>query len=140
MTLRRPFVEIVLLAVLVAVAGAPIGAQSASQTPTQFYMAYRTAFDKAKTVADIRPFQSKSVKAQVDATPAAERAEMFEMIKMIKMMGALTGVKVVKETVTAGGATLQVEALDSDKAKTKGTITLVKEDGAWKIDKEKWSS
>lgn len=137
MTLRRPFVEIVLLAVLVAVAGAPIGAQSASQTPTQFYMAYRTAFDKAKTVADIRPFQSKSVKAQVDATPAAERAEMFEMIKM---MGALTGVKVVKETVTAGGATLQVEALDSDKAKTKGTITLVKEDGAWKIDKEKWSS
>jgi hypothetical protein len=137
MTTRNRFVKIVLLAVLVAVAGAPIAAQSASQTPTQFYMAYRTAFDKAKTVADIRPFQSKSVLKQIDATPAAERAQMFEMIKM---MGTYTGLKVVKETVTATGATLQVEAIDSDKAKAKGTITLVKEDGAWKIEKENWGS
>jgi hypothetical protein len=133
----RPVVKLVLLAMLCAAASTVIAAQQAAQTPTQFYMAYRAAFDKAKTVADIRPFQSKSVQAQIDATPAAERAQMFEMIKM---MGALTNVKVVKETLTATGATLQVEALDSDKKKTTGNITIVKEDGAWKINKESWSS
>ena len=45
-----------------------------------------------------------------------------------------------KEAPTATGATLTVDALDSSKAKTKGTITLIKEGGGWKIDKEEWSS
>ena len=62
------------------------------------------------------------------------------MFEMMKMMGAITNVKVVKETPSATGATLDVTALDPDKKPTKGTIDVVKEGGAWKIGSESWSS
>ena len=117
-----------LVAVLVGVLLAPSLAPPAvaqTQTASQFYMAYRSAFDKAKKIDDLLP------------TPAAERAKMFEMMKM---MGAITNVKVVKETPSATGATLDVTALDPDKKPTKGTIDVVKEGGAWKIGSESWSS
>ncbi len=52
----------------------------------------------------------------------------------------MSGVKVLKETATATGATLDVEGVGADKAKKTGTITLVKEAGAWKVDKESWKS
>jgi hypothetical protein len=71
------------------------------------------------------------------ATPAEDRAMMFDMIKG---MGTLTGVKVLKETPTATGATLDVEGVGEDKSKQTGTISLVKEAGAWKIDKESWKN
>jgi hypothetical protein len=100
-------------------------------------MEYRAAFDKAKAVEDILPFMSAERRKQVESTPAAERREMFDMIKTL---GALTNVKVTKETRTANGATLMVDALDGDKSKTTGTITLVQENGAWKIDKESFKS
>ena len=57
---------------------------------------------------------------------------------MLKMMSTVTGLKIVKETITATGATLAVEAVNPDKAKTTGVVTLIKEDGAWKIQKEEW--
>jgi hypothetical protein len=52
----------------------------------------------------------------------------------------MTGVKVLKETPTATGATLDVEGVGEDKSKQTGTVTLVKEAGAWKVDKESWKS
>ena len=73
---------------------------------------------------------------QVNQTPAGERAKMFEMMKMV---GAITNVKITKETPTATGATLDVTALDPDKKPAKGTIEIVKEGGAWKLGEETWS-
>jgi hypothetical protein len=129
-----------LVAVLVGVLLAPSLAQPAmaqTQTASQFYMAYRSAFDKAKKIDDLFPFMAKKNVDQVNQTPAADRSKMFEMMKM---MGAITNVKVVKETPSATGATLDVTALDPDKKPTKGTIDVVKEGGAWKIGSENWSS
>lgn len=117
------------------VAPAMVTAQAA--TATQFYLDYRKAFDAAKKVEDLYPYMSADVRKQMESTPAADRAEMFGMIKM---MGALTNVKVTKETRAGDGATLTVEALDPDKKPTIGTITIVKEGGSWKIGKESWSS
>ena len=51
-----------------------------------------------------------------------------------------TNVKVTKETLTPKGATLAVEGLDSDKKKATGTVTVLKENGAWKIGEENWKS
>jgi hypothetical protein len=120
-------------------AAALVVASLAAQTKTasQFYMDYRVAFDKATKIDDVLPYMSKQRVDQVAATPADERAKMFEMIKM---MGTLTEVKVLKEAKSADGATLTVEALDPDKKKTTGTIKVIKEGGAWKIDGESWSS
>ena len=116
-----------LVAVLVGVLLAPSLAPPAvaqTQTATQFYMAYRAAFDKAKKVEDLIPYMAKKNVDQMNQTPAAERAKMFEMMKM---MGAITNVKVVKETPSATGTTLDVTALDPDKKPTKGTVEVVKE-------------
>ena len=121
---------------VVLFATAPVFAQAAPSA-SDFYMQYRKAFDAAKKIEDVLPFMSAETTKQIQATPAAERAEMFELIKM---MGTLTNVKITKETPTAKGATLTVTALDSDKNNTTGTIDIVKENNAWKIGKESWST
>jgi hypothetical protein len=110
-----------------------------AQTPSasDFYLSYRAAFDKAKTIDELLPFMSSKTKAEVEATPPGERAKMFELIKM---MGALTRVRVVKEAKNAEGATLTVEALDPEKKKVTGTITILREGGAWTLGGESWSS
>lgn len=120
---------------LVLTTAAPVWAQA---TATDFYMQYRKAFDAAKKVEDVVPFMSADTRKQVEATPPAQRPQMFEMIKM---MGALTHVKVTKETRNADGSvTLAVEALDPDKKPTVGAITIVKEGTAFKLGKESWTS
>ena len=115
---------------------APAFAQApAAGSASEAYLKYRKAFDSAKKIDELLPYMVAARRKDVESTPAAERAEMFDMIKS---MSALTDVKVVKEASTASGATLTVEALDSDKAKATGTIEMVKEGGAWKVGKESW--
>jgi hypothetical protein len=70
---------------------------------------------------------------RVEKTPADDRKMMFEMVK--EMTAEQGPVKIVKETATANGAELAVEAKGGS-----GTVTLVKEGGAWKVDKESWKS
>ncbi len=111
--------------------------RQADQTATAFYLSYRDAFRKATKIDDILPYLAKSRRGMIDTTPAGERPKMFEVIKSLDRF---TNVKVLKETKTATGATLSVEGLDSDKTKSTATIDLVREDGAWKIDKESWTS
>ena len=122
---------------IVLLATTSIFAQAAGQSASDFYLQYRKAFDAAKKIEDVLPYMSAETTKQVQATPPAERAQMFEMIKM---MGTLTNVKIVKETKTATGATLMVNALDTDKKNTTGTIDIVQEGGKWKLGKESWSS
>jgi hypothetical protein len=121
------------LTVAVALGSATLAAQG---TGTDFYMGYLKTFGKATSIDELLPFMSKQRVAQVKGTPADERAMMFEMIKE---MGA-KDVKVVKETPSATGATLETTGSDPSGGAMKGTVTLVKEAGAWKIDKEAWSS
>jgi hypothetical protein len=120
---------------IVLLATASLFAQA--QTPSAFYLQYRKAFDAAKKIEDVLPFMSADTTKQIQSTPPAERGQMFEMIKM---MGTLTNVKIVKEAKTATGATLTVNATDSDKKATVGTIDIVQESGKWKLGKESWSS
>jgi hypothetical protein len=122
---------------IVLLATASLFAQAAQPSASDFYLQYRKAFDAAKKIEDVLPFMSAETTKQIQATPPAERGQMFEMIKM---MGALTNVKIAKETRTANGATLTVNALDSDKKATVGTIDVVKESGKWKLGKESWST
>jgi hypothetical protein len=113
----------------------PVHAQA--KTASQFYMEWRKAFDTAKKMEDLLPWMSADVRKQMESTPPGDRAEIFGMIKI---MGALSNVKITKETANAKGATLTVEALDGDKAKTTGTVDIVKEGTAWKIGKESFKS
>ena len=120
---------------IVLFATASLLAQAPTQSASDFYMQYRKAFDAAKKIDDVLPFMSADTTKQIMATPPAERGQMFEMIKM---MGALTNVKITKETRTATGATLTVTGLDSDKKNTTGTVDIVQENGKWKLGQESW--
>jgi hypothetical protein len=126
---------------LVCAAGLCLGVMMPllAQTPaTAFYLQYRKAFEAARTIEDVMPYLSAATNKEVESTPPAERREMFEIIKM---MGRLTDVKVTKEAPASnGGATLTVEALDMDKKASIGTITIVREGGAFKIGGESWSN
>ena len=137
MTARRVVVCLVVSALVAATFVRPASAQSAGQTASQFYLAYRAAFDKAKSIDELLPFLSKKGAEQVKATPAADRPKMFELMKM---MGTLTEVKIIKEAKNGDGATLTVEGVSADKTKTKGTVEIVKEGGGWKLGGENWSS
>jgi hypothetical protein len=124
------------LTAALALAATPAQAQG-EQSATQFYMAYRAAFAKATKVDDLLPYMSKARKAEIEKTPAGERAKMFEFIKEFD---TVTQIKVIKEAKTASGVTLSAEGVDGDKKKSTGTIDVVREDGAWKLGKESWST
>jgi hypothetical protein len=119
--------------VLAIAAPALPSAEQASQSASEFYQAYRKAFAKAQKIEDLLPMMAASRRAQVEKTPADERAMMFGMLK--EMTAEQGDVKVVKETPTANGAELAVQAKDGT-----GTVTIVKEGGGWKLDKESWKS
>jgi esterase/lipase len=134
MSLTRLAASLVASLMLVSLVAQPAPAQT--ETASQFYMRYRAAFDKAKKIEDLTPFLSKKSLDMVNATPAAERPKFFEMMKMV---GSLTDVKILKETRTADGAMLAVEALGPDKQKTNGKVEVVKEGADWKLGNENWS-
>jgi len=117
---------------------APVFAQApAAGSASEFFLKYRKAFDSAQKVEELLPYWAAARRESVESTPAADRAEMFDLMKIL---GALTDVKIVKEVATANGATLTVQGVDSDKAKTTGTIEMLKEGGAWKVGAESWKS
>jgi hypothetical protein len=132
----RASTRLILLAFTVLLGiGAVAAAEAQEQSATEFYLAYRAAFAKATKIEDVAPYMSKATLSQMNAAPAAERAKMFGMIKM---MDTYTDVKVVKETKTAQGAQLSVEAVDAKKVKATATVEIVKEGSAWKLGRESW--
>jgi rRNA maturation endonuclease Nob1 len=141
MTLKRiAFVCCVTVAMMApAVSASAQTASAKAQTGTQFYMAYLEAFAKAKSLDEVSPWLAKERRDQIAKTPKDEQAMMFGMIK--EMSADNTSIKVVKEAPTATGADLDVEAVSkADKSKVTGKISLVKEDGQWKVSKESWKS
>ena len=135
MSLTRLVASLVAPFLLLSLVAPPAAAQT--ETASQFYMRYRTAFDQAKKIEDLTPFLSKKSLDMINSTPAAEHPKFFEMMKM---MGSITDVKILKETKTADGAMLAVEAMDPDKKKTNGKVEVVKEGSDWKLGSENWSS
>jgi hypothetical protein len=119
--------------VLAVAAPALVAAQQPPQSASEFYQAYRKALAKAQKIDDLLPMMAANRRAQVEKTPADERTMMFGMLK--EMTADQGEIKIVKETATAKGAELAVEAKNGT-----GTVTLVKEGADWKVDKESWKS
>jgi len=141
MTVAQKFLRAsaALALVLVLASSWPASAQPAISYSSggEFYLAYRAAFDKATSFDELLPWAAKARREQIAKAPANERAEAFAMVKMFDDR---VNVTVVKETPSASGAELQVEGISAEsRAKATGVVTLVKEDGAWKIDRENWT-
>jgi hypothetical protein len=129
----------ILLAGLVAalmLLALPVAAQTAPQTATQFYMEYRDAWVKSKSMDTLLPYMDKVSRGQFDATPKAQRQPMFQMMKT--MGGEITNVKVLKETKKGDGYHLDLTATGPDRKPATGTAEVVVESGAMKLKSESW--
>jgi hypothetical protein len=127
-------------AVLVLAFGVSLLAQP---TPTyksgaEFYLAYRAAFTKARSLDELLPWMARARRDEIARSSPSERREGF---RLMKMFDDHINFRVLKETPSATGARLQVEAITAaEKAKETGVITLVREAGAWKIGEESWTA
>lgn len=105
------------------------------QTPSQVYLAYRDAFDKATSLEALQPYLAASVVAKVSATPATERPKV---LGTLKTLNNVFQVHVTAETDTPEGHVLIVDGVDAGDKPVRGTVDLVKEVSGWKIVKESW--
>jgi len=131
--MRKPAAIFVAALMLLAM---PAAAQKPGQTPTQFYNEYRAAWMQSKSMDTLLPFVSKESRAQYETTPKEQRQSMF---RMMKEMGTMTDVKVVRESKTASGYTLELSGTGPEKKPATGTAEIVVEDGALKLKKESWN-
>jgi len=111
---------------------APAWAQA---TATEFYLEYRKAFESAASIGDVLPFLAAAVRKDIESTPTDERAQLFAFIRTL---GVQKNLKIVREDAAPEGAVLTVEGLDGSGVMVGGTITLVREDGAFKLQQERW--
>lgn len=137
-------VRCVLLVAIAFVFAAPIYSSATApkiqtaESATQFYLRWRNTVLNAKSGDEIASFFNAETKDEFSMASPADRAEMLAMMK--RVFGMETDVKVVKETPTPSGATLSLEAMDSDKKPVVSSVEVVKEKGVWKMTNavERW--
>lgn len=116
------------------------------ETPAQFVARYYKAVTESNAPDDTRDFLSARVKAKGKAlNPMVE-----EKIAMFEKTTKPNKVRVISNKMTPGKAELELEAAELPKryqemakdAKSwsfKGSMVLVEEDKAWKVDKDIWT-
>jgi hypothetical protein len=125
-----------LLAGVMFVAGSLVGAQVLGEG-ARFYMEYRAALAKAKAMEDLLPYLSKSRAQMVEKTPKEDRAKMFGLMKAMDVKD----VKVLKESKTDTGYVLEATGKGPmGPGETKGTVTILREGGKLKLDRESWKN
>jgi len=117
---------------------------AAALSPTATYLKYRTALASATKIEELSSFLAKQVNDEIKQTPAEMKPMMFGLMKETTPQQ----VKVLSEDIQGDNANI---ALSSEAPAaigqssiaaeiTKGSVTLTKEDGEWKIKKESWDS
>jgi len=130
------YIALAVVALVVALSSTSlVAASSQTGTPTEFYMSYRAAFEKAQKIEELVPFLAAKFRQEVEKTPADERVKLFGIMKM---MGAMSDIKVVKTTKSGNGEMLAVEGRSSGKKQT-CSVQILNESGAWKLGEEKCS-
>lgn len=111
----------------------------ADQDPTiVFYDKFIEVSSNAKSLDDIKPYLSSSNLSQMDDI-SKEDEQMF--LEIIKEMRAGMKRKSITSKVEGDKAILNVEAVGvEDNSDIEGIVTLVKEDGEWKVESEDFTS
>lgn len=141
---RNRFFKGVAAALFLSTVGVGVYSSSAvaaeTQTPKEAYIKYHAAMLAANKIEDLQQYLCKRVNKEINETPSMMRPMMFGFMKAV-MQGP---VKIESEKVNGDSATLSLlpDYSKSPKADPNetgtGSVTLIKEDGSWKIDKEKW--
>jgi len=108
-----------------------------SMTPTQAYNAYRAALLKATKLAEVLPFLSAEYRGMLTSRPKKDQPMWLDRLRDI---GNTKDLKITKESVSGNKATLEATGTSPRGNAMKGKISLVKEDGSWKLDEEGWAT
>ena len=130
------------LAIGIVLAGAAAGAQQtatpnqpagpATETPSQFYVRYRSAALNASSLDEVMRFWQKSLVDEFKQAPPDQRVDLAGFKRMYSM---LSDVSVVSVSVASGGsaATMKLAGETADGKTMSGTASLVQKDGGWKL-------
>lgn len=108
-----------------------------AKTPTQSYLDFHAALQKAKTLDEVLPYLSAAYRGMLESQPKSERAVWLGRLKDTSNGKDL---KITKETINGDACTLEGTATSARGNVMKGKISLVKEGGAWKLDEEGWAT
>jgi hypothetical protein len=116
-------------------------ASAEEQTPKAVYLDYFKTFLSATDVNAVIPYMCKSVVKQMNETPADMKPMMFGVMKEMTPKE----IEILSEKVDGDHATMTLSGKPNTTdpnmtEKNDGTVTMIREDGAWKIEKESWNS
>jgi hypothetical protein len=129
--------RILLLACAIAVwLTNPLLAQKPGQSAGDFYLSYVAAAEKMTSISEVLSFMPASQAAMMSKLPKDKEPAMIKDIKK----ELVTGVKVLKETPDKDGVMLTLEgSMSGQKQRVKGWAKIIKEGGAWKLERDDWS-
>ena len=107
------------------------------KTPTQAYLEYQAAVQKATSLAEILPRLSAAYRAMLESRPKKEHPVLLGRLKETSDVKDL---KITKETISGDKCTLEGSGTSARGNPMKGKVNLVKEGGAWKLDEEFWAT
>lgn len=108
-----------------------------SKTPTQAYLEYQAAVQKATSLAEVLPRLSAAYRAILESHPKKEHPVWLERLKESSNIKDL---KITRETISGDKCTLDGSGTSARGNPVKGKVNLVKEGGAWKVDEEFWAT
>ncbi len=122
------------------------GKQSAYLNPQQVFLEYRSEMQKTKTLEDLYQVSLKygdkesvkkyqADKEKMDTSSIITKQAVYEMI--INLIPKISEIDManIKEEKNSTSSTLTLNTKDG---KSSGTVSMIKEDNAWKISKESW--
>lgn len=109
----------------------------AAESPSAVYLKYVEALNSAKSLRDLVPYVSEARAKELDTMPQDQQDQGLKLMKALMAKN----VKVASEKIEGDKAFLTLTGVDPlGNIGSSGMVLLLKEKGAWKIDKENWSS
>ncbi len=108
-----------------------------SKSPTQAYLEYQAAVQKATTLAEILPRLSAEYRAMLESQPKKDHPVWLGRLKETSNMKDL---KITKETISGNRCTLEGTGTSARGNPVHGKVSMVKEGGVWKLDEESWAT
>lgn len=109
------------------------------QATIEFYESYVETSMKAKSLSELKPYLSQKNINQMGEITKEDEAAFLEIMSEVR---SSMKTKSVSSKIEGNTAILTIDGTDTNdpSAKVTGIITLVKENGEWKLDNEDFTS
>ncbi|MEM7008369.1 MAG: hypothetical protein AAF462_04470 [Thermodesulfobacteriota bacterium] len=105
----------------------------------KFYESYVKTSMKAQSLGELKPYLSQANINQMGEISPEDEAAFLEIMREVR---STMKTKSISSKIEGNKATLTIDGTDTNdpNAKVTGIVTLVKENGEWKLDNEDFTS